>query len=287
MSIETIGQHKVARGPVSNQLATSLFGGAKAEVSFCDPPSSVSELQEWTNQVGIVLSWETFVSIFCEVLNNQTIRLIFLKLGTNADCQQIIDQLNALGVETLDTWNMNVGGGQIDGILWCGTKGEGFTPSIDLNGCESVGLIRAALSDVSLPGGSIIFDPCCGKGNTAWAACSLELAFYGIELISERADETVELLQFVESPGWPAWSEAIIYAEVAKEKLRRLHNQMSSLLPLPGFRAWERSYFRPRNRQIGANILAARSVCDIKIIQSQMKAEIRALSDVVLNEWGG
>lgn len=173
----------------------SVMGVDRATVVYSDPPWGEGNLRYWRTAAGDSLRprWEDFRGQWCASVAAaiEPGAPVFVEMGERwAD--DFVAALAAVGIVVTRRWTVQYGHPPRPNVLlYAGpVLPAGFDPSA-LNGPA---LPRACVAAVARPG-TIVLDPCCGKGYTARAAVLAGMHFRGVELNAERLAVTERWLR--------------------------------------------------------------------------------------------
>lgn len=175
---------------VSGDPVGQLMSGEKADIVYSDPPWGQGNLTYWRTHNGerSTTEWGPFLQMFCTIADGhlKADGHLFVEMGLRW-VDDLAAAFAALGRSEAQRWRCLYGNPKLPNALWYSGPGK----PADVTGLSGVTMTRTALRSVATPG-SLVLDPCCGKGMTARTAMPLGMRFRGNELNPKRAAVTIQ-----------------------------------------------------------------------------------------------
>jgi hypothetical protein len=195
--IQTIGIHKVTNASLDAPIVEQALAGEVVSILYTDPPWNNAAYwktltKKMTGQeVRQISSSDILANIF-RLAKKYVHGHVFVEYGPR--WREQVNQLfreNLHNVRVFDRTYLS-GGRALPSILVYGATSKDYYFN-DEKAAHSDSLTEI-IAPVARPG-AVIFDPCCGKGNTARAAMKLGMRFIGNELNAERLKATINSLK--------------------------------------------------------------------------------------------
>lgn len=189
-----LGQHRLLCADLTDVTPLStLCAGGIADVTYTDPPWGEGLLRWFYTHRGgapCPVSWDVFLSRFADAVATHTRRNghIFVEMGA-AWIDDMARAMSIAGRPERARWTVTYGSPRRPSVLWhSGPALDG-----DPTGLHGRAVPRWALSRV-VQAGTVVLDPCCGKGTTAAVTHALGGTFWGMELNPRRLAVTERIL---------------------------------------------------------------------------------------------
>lgn len=184
--------HRITIHDIMTSNLDDLFGGAKADVLYSDPPWGEGHLKFWrthNQQKGHPVDWVAFVKRIKYLCDRHVKGSIFIETGLRFE-QEII---NVFGKpQGRYVIKYKAGSKTLLNLL----LGYGPQPTKDPSGLSGIKVAQTVLSSLPTKPQSV-FDCCVGLGTTAKVAKKLGMTCYANELNPKRAARTMKILDFV------------------------------------------------------------------------------------------
>lgn len=194
MNIE-IGPHRLLHGDITTGIVSTLMGTERADLVYSDPPWGPGNQRYWHTHNGSVprTDWLTFLAAFCAACSahRKPGAPVFVEMGL-----RWVEDLDAamarVGLHRMRRWDISYGRpARPNALLLYGLDDV----AIDLGpNTHGEPITRTVLAAVVKPG-SVVLDPCCGKGMTARTTHHRGGYFRGSELNSKRLEVTASWLR--------------------------------------------------------------------------------------------
>lgn len=194
MNIE-IGPHRLLHGDITTGIVSALMGTERADIVYSDPPWGPGNQRYWHTHNGSVprTDWITFLAAFCAACaaHRKPDAPVFVEMGL-----RWVEELDAamarVGLPRMRRWGISYGcPARPNALLLYGFDDV----AIDLGpNTHGEPITRTVLAAVVKPG-SVVLDPCCGRGMTARNAHHRGGYFRGCELNSKRLEVTASWLR--------------------------------------------------------------------------------------------
>lgn len=195
----SIGPHRLLCGDITGGAVSALMGDELADVVYGDPPWGPGNLKFWTtmHDRGSVPreTWPRFLACFCAAVakHSRPEAPIFVEMGL-----RWVDELDAAmlveGLERRRRWPITYG-----------PKKKPLPNTLSLYGPRDVAVelpdpphgepVTRAILGAVVKAGTVVLDPCTGKGMTARITHRLGGVFRGSELNPKRLEETAAWLR--------------------------------------------------------------------------------------------
>ena len=175
-------------GELTPPRAKVALAGELAGIVYSDPPWGPGNLMYWRthNKEKTRPDWRRFLDTFCGIVarNIEPNAHVFVEMGLRW-VDELAETMASLEIHETQRFRVFYGNPKLPNVLWYSGPGTTTDPS----GLSGVAMTRCALEGVA-QAGSLVFDPCCGKGMTARCALRLGMRFAGVELNPKRAEVT-------------------------------------------------------------------------------------------------
>lgn len=178
-----IGPHRLQHGDITTGSVDVLMQSELADVVYSDPPWGNQRYWHTHNKSGQPRTdWLTFLATFCRVCATyrKADAPVFVEMG-----RQWVGDLDAAmtqaGLLRLRQWEISYGRPARPHALLL----YGADKAVDLLETHGEAVTRLVLAATLAPG-SVVLDPCCGKGMTSRYTHKLGGAFRGNELNASR-----------------------------------------------------------------------------------------------------
>lgn len=208
--IESIGEHRLACGDITDGAVARLMGNDRADVVYSDPPWGPGNQQYWhtMRERGSAprTSWDAFLEAFATVCAEWTrpAAPIFVEMGMRwAD--QLVATMQSAGLELARTWTVTYGPKSKPLPVTLSLFGYADNmPALDILAEQiTVGMpspahgepVTAHCLRLVVEKRAIVLDPCTGLGMTARWTHKLGGRFRGTEMNAARLDRTAVWLR--------------------------------------------------------------------------------------------
>lgn len=193
-----IGPHRIMVGDVTRFDVPRLMSGDLADVVYSDPPWGAGNLKYWRthNKTPQAVDWQAFLTAFCQQVSVHMTPTahVFVEMG-----RQWVDDLARemahVGIRETARWTVLYGKPARPNVLWYSGRPLVGTPE----GLHGEPVTEWALSQV-VGEGTLVLDPCCGKGMTSRYTHRLGGVFRGLELNPHRLGYTEQWLRKHSTP---------------------------------------------------------------------------------------
>lgn len=176
----------VVVGELTLERAREALHGELADVVYSDPPWGPGMLRYFRTINGERRrpDWCEFLGLFCEVVaaSRKAAGHVLIEMGPRW-VDDLCASMLTVGILQSARFDCFYGSKRLPVTLWYSGPGIHSHPE-GLHGSE---MTLTALRGVCSRG-SLVFDPCCGKGMTARCASRLGMRFAGVELNPKRAE---------------------------------------------------------------------------------------------------
>lgn len=190
-----IGPHRLLHGDLVAGAVGALMGQERADAIYSDPPWGPGNQRYWHTHNGSVpqTDWPAFLAAFCGAC--ATYRKpdapVFVEMGLRW-VEELDAAMERVGLPRQRRWDTSYGRpAHPNALLLYGPRDM----PIDLgDSTHGEPVTRTILAEVVRPG-SIVLDPCCGKGMTARHTHLCGGSFRGSELNAKRMEVTASWLR--------------------------------------------------------------------------------------------